>query len=60
VLLGRYDFVPVDSWAMKVVSHEWYDGQPISRADVEAAFEPWGAFKGLAYWFWEWSYLNEV
>ena len=59
VLLGRYDFVPVDSWAVKVVSHEWYDGQPIGRAEVEAAFEPWGAFKGLAYWFWEWSYLSE-
>jgi 3-methyladenine DNA glycosylase/8-oxoguanine DNA glycosylase len=59
VLLGRYDFVPVDSWAVKVVSNEWYDGQPIGRAEVEAAFEPWGAFKGLAYWFWEWSYLSE-
>jgi 3-methyladenine DNA glycosylase/8-oxoguanine DNA glycosylase len=59
VLLGRYDFVPVDSWAMKVVSHEWYDGQPVGRAEVEAAFEPWGAFKGLAYWFWEWAYLSE-
>jgi 3-methyladenine DNA glycosylase/8-oxoguanine DNA glycosylase len=59
VLLGRYDFVPVDSWALKVVSHEWYGGQPVSRAEVEAAFEPWGAFKGLAYWFWEWSYLSE-
>jgi 3-methyladenine DNA glycosylase/8-oxoguanine DNA glycosylase len=58
VLLGRYDFVPIDSWALKVVSHEWYEGQPIGRAEVEAAFEPWGAFKGLAYWFWEWSYLS--
>lgn len=59
ILLGRYDFVPVDSWALRVVSHEWYDGRPIGRQEVEAAFEPWGAFKGLAYWFWEWSYLSE-
>jgi 3-methyladenine DNA glycosylase/8-oxoguanine DNA glycosylase len=59
VLLGRYDFLPVDSWALKCVSHEWHDGQPIGRAEVEAAFEAWGAFKGLAYWFWDWSYLSD-
>ena len=28
VLLGRYDHVPVDSWALKLVSHEWHDGDP--------------------------------
>lgn len=56
MLLGRYDFVPVDSWALRVVSHEWYDGRPIGRTEVESAFEPWGEWKGLAYWFWDWSY----
>jgi 3-methyladenine DNA glycosylase/8-oxoguanine DNA glycosylase len=56
MILGRYDFVPVDSWAMKVVSHEWYDGQPVGAAEVEAAFAPWGAWQGLAYWFWDWAY----
>jgi len=60
MLLGRYDFVPVDSWALKMVSHEWYGGEPIGRAEVEAAFEPWGEWKGLAYWFWDWSYTNEA
>jgi len=59
VLLGRYDFLPVDSWALKVVSHEWHGGQPIGATEVEAAFEHWGAWKGLAYWFWDWSYLAE-
>jgi len=59
MLLGRYDFVPVDSWALKMVSHEWHDGQPVGQADVEAAFEHWGAWKGLAYWFWDWSYTGE-
>ncbi|MEE8390579.1 MAG: hypothetical protein V3S14_07260, partial [Anaerolineae bacterium] len=29
MLLGRYDFIPVDSWAFKMVSHEWYDGEPV-------------------------------
>ncbi|MFQ6101373.1 MAG: DNA-3-methyladenine glycosylase family protein [Anaerolineae bacterium] len=60
MLLGRYDFVPVDSWALKMVSHEWYGGEPVGRAEVEAAFERWGEWKGLAYWFWDWSYAGET
>lgn len=55
MILGRYDFIPVDSWALKVVSKEWHDGQPIGRAEVEAAFASWGAWKGLAYWFWAYA-----
>lgn len=47
MLLCRYDFVPVDSWALKMVSHEWYGGEPVGRAEVEAAFERWGEWKGL-------------
>jgi 3-methyladenine DNA glycosylase/8-oxoguanine DNA glycosylase len=56
MILGRYDFVPVDSWALKMVSHEWYGGEPVGPAEVEAAFENWGEWKGLAYWFWDWSF----
>jgi 3-methyladenine DNA glycosylase/8-oxoguanine DNA glycosylase len=58
MLLGRYDFVPVDSWAFKLVSHEWHGGEPVGRTEVEAAFERWGEWKGLAYWFWDWSYTQ--
>jgi 3-methyladenine DNA glycosylase/8-oxoguanine DNA glycosylase len=60
ILLERYDFLPVDSWALKMVSHEWHGGEPIGPAEVEAAFQPWGAWKGLAYWFWAWSYSGEA
>jgi 3-methyladenine DNA glycosylase/8-oxoguanine DNA glycosylase len=56
MLLGRYDFLTIDTWALKIVSHEWYGGQPIGPADVETQFEKWGKWKGLAYWFWDWSY----
>lgn len=56
MLLGRYDFVPVDSWALKMVSHEWHAGQPVGPAEVEKAFECWGEWKGLAYWLWDWSF----
>lgn len=59
MILGRYDFLPIDSWAHKLVSHEWYGGEAVGPAEVEAAFERWGEWKGLAYWFWDWSYTGE-
>jgi 3-methyladenine DNA glycosylase/8-oxoguanine DNA glycosylase len=55
MLLGRYDFVPVDAWARQRVSRAWYDGEPVTAAEVEAAFERWGPWRGLAYWFWDWE-----
>jgi 3-methyladenine DNA glycosylase/8-oxoguanine DNA glycosylase len=57
IMLGRYDFIPVDTWARKLVSHEWHNGEPVRSMDVEAAFERWEKWKGLVYWFWDWSYL---
>jgi len=56
LILGRGDFIPVDSWALKLVSHEWYDGEPVTPKQVEEHFEDWGEYKGLAYWFWDWKY----
>ena len=56
LILGRSDFIPVDSWALKLVSHEWYRGKPITSKEVEKRFEKWGEFKGLAFWFWDWKY----
>jgi 3-methyladenine DNA glycosylase/8-oxoguanine DNA glycosylase len=60
MLLDHYDFIPVDSWAFKVVSHEWYGGQPVGATEVEEAFARWGDWKGLAYWFWNWSFSGET
>lgn len=56
LILGRSDFIPVDSWALKLVSHEWYKDKPITAKEVEKRFEKWGEFKGLAFWFWDWKY----
>jgi 3-methyladenine DNA glycosylase/8-oxoguanine DNA glycosylase len=55
LLLGRYDYIPIDSWALRMVSNEWHDGQRIDPAQVEERFAHWGQWKGLAYWFWAWS-----
>jgi 3-methyladenine DNA glycosylase/8-oxoguanine DNA glycosylase len=56
LILGRSDFIPIDSWALKLVSHEWYRGEPITAKEVEKRFEKWGEYKGLAFWFWDWKY----
>ncbi len=56
MLLGRYDDIPIDSWAFKLVSHEWYEGEPVGPAEVKAHFEHWGEWKGLVYWMWDWAY----
>jgi 3-methyladenine DNA glycosylase/8-oxoguanine DNA glycosylase len=56
LIMGRTDLIPIDSWALKLVSHEWYDGKPVAPKDVEKHFERWGEFKGLAFWFWDWNY----
>lgn len=56
MILGRHDFIPIDSYALKMVSHEWYRGKPITAKEVEKRFAKWGAYKGLAFWFWDWKY----
>ena len=56
MILGRHDFIPIDSYALMMVSHEWYGGKPVTAKQVERRFEKWGEFKGLAFWFWDWKY----
>ena len=55
MILGRHDFIPIDSYALKMVSQEWYGGNPVTAKDVEKRFEKWGEFKGIAFWFWDWK-----
>ncbi len=60
MIIGRYDFVPVDSWAVRLVSREWYQGEPVGKAEVEAAFARWGKWQGLCYWLWDWAHRKGV
>jgi 3-methyladenine DNA glycosylase/8-oxoguanine DNA glycosylase len=55
MILGKHDFIPIDSYALKMVSNEWYRGEPVTAKEVEKRFEKWGEFKGLAFWFWDWK-----
>jgi 3-methyladenine DNA glycosylase/8-oxoguanine DNA glycosylase len=55
LLLGHYDFVPVDSQAVSSVGQAWHNGERIGPKEVYAAFEAWRPYRGLAYWFWEWD-----
>jgi 3-methyladenine DNA glycosylase/8-oxoguanine DNA glycosylase len=59
MILGRSDFIPVDTWALKLVSHEWHRGRKVTPQQVEKAFRKWGDFKGLAFWFWDWKYAGD-
>jgi 3-methyladenine DNA glycosylase/8-oxoguanine DNA glycosylase len=59
MLLGRTDYIPIDSYALKVVSDEFHDGQPVKPADVEAAFARFGEWKGMAFWFWDYGGIEE-
>jgi len=56
MILGRFDFIPIDSSALSSVSNEWYHGKLITARQVEKRFERWGEFKGLAFWFWDWKH----
>ncbi len=55
MILGRYDAIPIDSYALSVVSKEFHGGARVGPAEVEAAFAGWGEWKGLAFWFWEYE-----
>jgi 3-methyladenine DNA glycosylase/8-oxoguanine DNA glycosylase len=58
MILGRHDFIPIDSYALMMVSHEWYRGKPVTAKHVEKRFAKWGGLKGLAFWFWDWDYTG--
>jgi 3-methyladenine DNA glycosylase/8-oxoguanine DNA glycosylase len=54
-ILGRHDFIPVDTEAMSVVSTHFYEGASVTAKEINAVFERFGQFKGLAYWFWDYA-----
>ncbi len=54
-LLGRYDYLGVDTWARRLVSERFFEGAPVTDKEVQEVFAPWGRWRFLAYWFWDWE-----
>ena len=51
MILGRYDYLAIDTELRAFVSKKYYDGQPVSEAQIRSVYAPWGAWQYLAYWF---------
>ncbi len=54
-LLGRHDFIPIDTEAVSAVSNHFYGGRKVGEKEINAVFEKWGEYKALAYWFWNYG-----
>lgn len=54
--LGRYELIPMDSWARKLIRKEFYpERERIGKKEMTAAFARFGEWKFLAYWFYKWN-----
>jgi len=53
MLLGRYAHVPIDSLAREMVSRHFYEGNPVTPAQIRQTFARFGEYAGLAYWCWK-------
>jgi 3-methyladenine DNA glycosylase/8-oxoguanine DNA glycosylase len=54
-LLGKHDYIPVDTEAVSAVGGYFYGGKKVSEREINAVFEQWGRHRALAYWFWDYS-----
>lgn len=51
MLLGRYDFIPVDTVFRDFMKATNFKDREFSEAEGLQIYEPWGKWKYLAYWF---------
>lgn len=51
MLVGRYDFLPIDSEFKKHVTTKYYPGTSPSKNQMMKIYEDWKEYKFLAYWF---------
>lgn len=51
MLLGSYEHLAIDSAMRDFVRTHYFDGDTPGDAEIRALYEPWGAWKYLAYWF---------
>lgn len=55
MILGRYEYLGVDTEALSSVSRGFFGGRRIGENEVQQTFAPWGKFRAIAYWFWDWD-----
>jgi 3-methyladenine DNA glycosylase/8-oxoguanine DNA glycosylase len=55
MILGRHEYIGVDTEAHNNISKGFYGGRPVTEKEIQGQFEDWGAHKALAYWFWDWE-----
>ncbi len=49
-LLGRYDYLALDSWVRKKFSDLHHNGRAVSDRTIEKHYKPFGTWKGLFFW----------
>lgn len=49
-LLGRYDYLGLDSWVRARYATIHHRGRRVRDATIERAFAPWGEWRGLFFW----------
>jgi 3-methyladenine DNA glycosylase/8-oxoguanine DNA glycosylase len=51
MLLGRYEYLAIDSEMRAFVSKKYFNGQAASDIQIQETYAPWGRWQYLAYWF---------
>ncbi len=49
-LLGRYDYLGIDSWVRKKFSEIHKNGRKVSDSTIEKHYRPYGKWQGLFFW----------
>jgi len=51
ILLGHFDYIPVDSWMTAQAAKKYFNGTEVTRAQIEELYRKWGPWRGLVAWF---------
>jgi 3-methyladenine DNA glycosylase/8-oxoguanine DNA glycosylase len=51
MILGRYEYLAIDTELRTFVSKKYFAGQPASDTQIRSIYDPWGRWQYLAYWF---------
>ena len=49
-LVGRFDYLTLDSWTRKKFAQKYRDGKKVSDKEIYEAYESYGQWKGLIFW----------